>query len=37
VLYAEADHSLIQAAAELEELLASWLPGVTAGPPVGRN
>ena len=38
VLYAEADHSLAQAAGDLEELLASWLPDtVGARPPVGRN
>jgi hypothetical protein len=38
VLYADADHSLVQAAAELEELLASWLVEVVGGTPgVGRN
>lgn len=38
VLYAEADHSLSQNAAELEELLAEWLVGVTgARPHPGRN
>ncbi len=37
VLYAEADHSLIQCAPELEDLLAEWLPSVTAGPAVSRN
>ncbi len=38
VLYAEADHSLTQAAADLEELLASWLAEtVSARPAVGRN
>jgi alpha/beta superfamily hydrolase len=31
VLYAESDHSLRQNAADLEELLASWIPGVVAG------
>jgi alpha/beta superfamily hydrolase len=38
VLYAEADHSLNQAAVDLEELLASWLPA-TAGraPSFGLN
>ena len=37
VLYAEADHSLIQCAPQLEDLLAEWLPSVTAGPAVSRN
>ena len=37
VLYAEADHSLIQCASQLEDLLAEWLPSVTAGPAVSRN
>ena len=37
VLYAEADHSLDQCAAALEDLLAEWLPSVTAGPAVSRN
>ena len=38
VLYAEADHSLVQAAADLEDLLASWLPKtVAARPPAGLN
>lgn len=38
VLYAEADHSLNQAAEELEELLASWLPAhVQSGPPLSLN
>jgi alpha-beta hydrolase superfamily lysophospholipase len=38
VLYAEADHSLTQAAADLEELLASWLPEtVAARPAAGLN
>jgi hypothetical protein len=38
VLYAEADHSLLQAAGELEELLAAWLPEVVrAVPGIGRN
>ncbi len=37
VLYAEADHSLNQCAAALEDLLAEWLPSVTAGPAVSRN
>ena len=38
VLYAEADHSLNQAAADLEELLASWLPETVASrPAIGRN
>ncbi len=33
VLYAESDHTLKQNANELEELLASWIPGVVAGRP----
>jgi hypothetical protein len=38
VLYAEADHSLVQAASELEELLAEWLPAVAGnGPITSRN
>jgi dienelactone hydrolase len=38
VLYAAADHSLKQAAADLEELLASWLPEtIDRTPAVGRN
>jgi hypothetical protein len=38
VLYAEADHSLNQAAASLEELLATWLPEVVATrPAIGLN
>lgn len=38
VLYADADHTLSQAAADLEELLASWLPTVVSHTPaVGRN
>ncbi len=37
VLYAEADHSLNRCAAALEDLLATWLPSVTAGPAVSRN
>jgi len=38
VLYAEADHSLSQAAGELEDLLASWLvETVGRAPGVGRN
>lgn len=38
VLYGEADHSLNQAAADLEELLASWLPQTVAmRPAVGQN
>jgi hypothetical protein len=37
VLYAEADHSLAQAATELEELLAGWLPSVVRGPAAGKN
>jgi len=38
VLYAEADHSLNQAAGDLEELLASWLPETVASrPAIGRN
>jgi hypothetical protein len=38
VLYAEADHSLNQAADDLEELLATWLPGVVASrPAIGLN
>jgi len=38
VLYGEADHTLTQAAADLEELLASWLPDVVgATPAFGLN
>lgn len=38
VLYAEADHTLVQAAGELEDLLVSWLPDVAGrAPAVGRN
>jgi hypothetical protein len=37
VLYAEADHSLRQNAQQLEDLLAEWLPSVTAGPAPSRN
>lgn len=38
VLYAEADHTLAQAASDLEELLVAWLPEtVTGRPAVGRN
>jgi len=38
VLYAEADHSLTQAAGDLEELLASWLVEVAGStPPISRN
>ena len=37
VLYADADHSLMQCAAQLEDLLAEWLPSVTRGPAVARN
>lgn len=38
VLYAEADHSLNQAADEIEELLAAWLPAhVSSGPPMSLN
>jgi hypothetical protein len=38
VLYAEADHSLNQAAADLEELLATWLPETAASrPAIGLN
>jgi alpha-beta hydrolase superfamily lysophospholipase len=33
VLYAEADHSLRQAAGALEELLAQWLPDTVRGVP----
>ena len=33
VLYAEADHSLNEAAADLEELLAAWLPATVASTP----
>jgi dienelactone hydrolase len=33
VLYAEADHSLNQSAADLEELLAAWLPEIAGGAP----
>lgn len=33
VLYAEADHSLDQAAADLEELLAAWLPEIVGRAP----
>jgi dienelactone hydrolase len=37
VLYADADHSLLQSAEELEDLLAAWLPSVVRGPAIGRN
>ncbi len=38
VLYAEADHSLNQAAGDLEELLATWLPETAASrPAIGLN
>ncbi len=38
VLYAEADHSLNQAAADIEELLATWLPETVATrPAIGLN
>jgi alpha/beta superfamily hydrolase len=38
VLYAEADHSLAQSAADLEELLAGWLVEVAGNaPPISRN
>ena len=37
VLYAEADHSLSQAAAQIEDLLAEWLPSVVAGAAPSRN
>ena len=38
VLYAEADHSLNQSAADLEELLATWLPETVATrPAIGLN
>lgn len=38
VLYSEADHLLTQAADEVEELLASWLPAhVQSGPPMSLN
>ncbi len=38
VLYAEADHTLNQSAADLEELLASWLPEIAGSrPPATRN
>lgn len=38
VLYAEADHSLNQAAGDLEELLAAWLPATVASrPAIGQN
>lgn len=37
VLYAEADHSLSQSAADLEELLVEWLGDVASGPTIGRN
>jgi hypothetical protein len=38
VLYADADHSLVQSASDLEELLASWLVETTgAAPPISRN
>ena len=33
VLYAKSDHSLKQNARDLEELLATWIPGVVAGRP----
>ncbi|MEX2246642.1 MAG: dienelactone hydrolase family protein [Dehalococcoidia bacterium] len=37
VLYAEADHMLTQAAEEVEELLAEWLPSMVGGPAAGVN
>ena len=38
VLYAESDHSLVQNAGDLEELLASWIPSVVSRMPgVSRN
>ncbi len=38
VLYVEADHSLNQAAGDLEELLAAWLPATVASrPAIGQN
>ena len=38
VLYAEADHTLVQAASDLEELLAAWLPKTVAHcPAFGLN
>jgi hypothetical protein len=38
VLYAEADHSLVQSADDLEELLASWLVEVAGGrPSISKN
>ena len=38
VLYAEADHSLNEAAADLEELLEVWLPETVAmRPAIGQN
>ncbi len=33
VLYAEADHTLSQSAADLEELLAAWLPSIAGSRP----
>jgi fermentation-respiration switch protein FrsA (DUF1100 family) len=38
VLYGEADHMLGQSAADLEELLAAWLPEIAGGrPPISPN
>ena len=38
VLYADADHSLIQSAQEVEDLLAEWLPATAnRAPAAGRN
>jgi fermentation-respiration switch protein FrsA (DUF1100 family) len=38
VLYADADHSLVQSADDLDELLGSWLVEmVGSGPPISRN
>jgi hypothetical protein len=33
VLYAESDHSLMQNAGDLEELLARWIPSVVSSVP----
>jgi alpha-beta hydrolase superfamily lysophospholipase len=37
VFFPEDGHGLAQSAGEIEDLLAEWMPGVVAGPAVGRN
>ena len=38
VLYAEADHSLVAASSQLEDLLVAWLTDIAGNaPPIGRN